>query len=236
MFEGRSSPAGLRHARAADRGRVSARLPTHFLARARKWAKNTSPLSATPLQSSGATCVVTLAGCAAQLALRQRRAAQTNGGKPDHEAFALFGANATPQAPRHMRSQRGGARSGHRCARPGSCPGTPLCLRLQRPVQAAGGCAAGHSRFVIWLAPVCLSVEPKARSELGRTAAWAGRCRLPRSEAKGSQTAGAHFFGYFLVAEQESTSPAGAKPGLCQMSKHVACNVNSTQAMGAAHP
>ena len=228
----------LAHARFADRSRVSPRRASSFLARTRKEPKNTAPLSTTPLQSSGATCVVTLAGCAAQLALGQRRAAQTNGGKSDHEAFALCGANAALQAPRHRRSHRGGACASHQAERSDgpngfrvplvSAPATaePWCGQLRRRAQLLRDLACGR----------LLERSALARSELGRTAPWLGRRRLPRSEAKGSQTAGAHFFGYFLVAEQESTSPAGANPGLCQTSKHIACNVNSTQAMGAAHP
>ncbi len=74
----------------------------------------------------------------------------------------------------------------------------------------------------------CLSEAQ--RSEFERDPAGREHRRLPRSEAKGSQTGGRPFFGDFLSAKRKKvTAPPGAHPGSRPWQKHAAKRLTANQ-------
>jgi len=159
---------------------LSPRRARYFsLLRQRKVPKRKATPSLRPLRfATGQTCVVSVAGCAVELALRCARRSDSHG-ESEHEAWALrrpcHPATAPPQAqPAGVGSQTSNSRTATRavaalgpvCAARGACAretgpsaaqrsngpcGCPSGSLLDAPGarRARGGaCAEGHTRFV----------------------------------------------------------------------------------------
>ena len=152
---------------------LSPRQATHFsLLRQRKVSKRKATPSLRPLRcAKGQTCVVSVAGCAVELALLLRSAARTATAS-QFTKHARSDARATPQPPRRRRSQQGGGQpnshTGHCFARPhlagasatrcadwaeqrdgpnGCSLGSLLCVPRSAG-QGVRACAEGHTHFV----------------------------------------------------------------------------------------
>ena len=86
----------------------------------------------------------------------------------------------------------------------------PFRLRLGR---GGGGVACAKSRMLRGLTRCgCLS-EARSAQRVPQRTPPASRPRCAPTRSVGVADCGARFFGYFLAARQESTSPAGASPG-----------------------
>ncbi len=192
-----------------------------FLARARKEGKRNTPLlAATPALRCGATCVGTFAGCAAELAARLRRSAQTTAAS-QFTKHARAGAHATPQSPRRRRFQKGWeptraiAALGLARGRAQRWPVSSLPFWQCREAQGAGWRVCRRTHPLRDLAcRVCPNGAPQARSELRGTPRERAS-QVARSEAEGHGQQGRPFFGDFLSAKRKKvTAPPGAHPGL----------------------
>ena len=138
-------------------------------------------------------------------------------------------AHAPAPRPALLGTARRGLRpdTSHCCARPGargaqrlrvwgraqqwpvSSP-PPFRLRLGR---GGGGVACAKSRMLRELTRCgCLS-EARSAQRVPQRTPPASRPRCAPTRSVGVADCGARFFGYFLAARQESTSPAGASPG-----------------------
>jgi hypothetical protein len=95
----------------------------------------------------------------------------------------------------------------------------PLCMRR------------GAERFADQGSPL------SERSEFGRDPAKREHRRLPRSEAKGSQTVGSPFFCLRFFGEaKKSRSPAGARPGLGKQTISTDRKIGSDGKAASPHP
>ena len=196
--------------------------------RQRKVPKRKATPSLRPLRcATGQTCGGALAGCAVELALLLRSAAQTATASQITK-HGRTGAHATPQPPRRRRSQQGVntqtairvfAALDPACAVP--------CARRLRPQQRAersngpNGCLAAP--------PLCMrrgAQRPadkgsrlSERSEFERDPAGREHRRLPRSEAQGTQTVGSPSFAFFSWRRKKRRCAAGRTPRLPPLAK-----------------
>ena len=207
---------------------MCARRRTHFLLlRQKKVSKEKATrLSATPSPAaSGATCAGQGAECAVELTARFALRSNIHG-ESDHDAGASCGAPAhstpcPPQAHTHgsgephgpsLRSAWSAARSARVAGRaqrwPESGGWVPFCMR--RGAQRAGWPVCRRTHRLRHL--TCRSCLNGARQRAVSSAAHPARehRRLPRSAAKGSQTAGSPFLCLLSFGEtKESECAAG---------------------------
>ena len=221
---------------------ISPRRARYFsLLRQRKVPKRKAPPSLRPLRcATGQTCGGAVAGCAVELALLLRSAAQTATASQITK-HGRTGAHATPQPPRRRRSQQGVntptairvvAALDPACAVP--------CARRLRPQQRAersngpNGCLAAH--------PLCMRRGAQRPADQGsrlseRSAAqrvrarprWTRAPQVARSAAQGRRQWGRLFFAYFLLAKQKKVSrPPGRQPGSRPQPRHRAKKTSSS--------
>ena len=116
---------------------LSPRQATHFLLlRQKKVSKEKATPSLRPLRfAPGQTCVVSVAGCAVELALRCARRSDSHG-ESEHEAWAL----RRPCSP-HNRPAAGAASRGWAAEHPNSRTATRAFASLGTACAARGACA-----------------------------------------------------------------------------------------------
>ena len=225
----------------------SPRRARHFsLLRQRKVPKRKAPPSLRPLRcATGQTCGGAVAGCAVELALLLRSAAQTATASQITK-HGRTGAHATPQPPRRRRSQQGVntptairvvAALDPACAVP--------CARRLRPQQRAersngpNGCLAAH--------PLCMRRGAQRPADQGsrlseRSAAqrvrarprWTRAPQVARSEAQGRRQWGRLLLPSFLGDARKEGAPPGAHPGRRPQPRHRAKKASSAYRKSAS--
>ena len=213
------------HVDAWGGGRVSPRQASSFLTRARKEPKNTPHclrpfgqpasrgLRGAPPNSLRATCE--------HAALRSNKRRRVSLRSVCTLRCSRHPASLVPQA-----QTQGGENGSVRLLR--------LIPFLAAPAAPGSGCGQRCRRTALLRDLACARLFE--RSAARRAASWgapqteSGDAGLPVAKRRDADN-GAHFFGYFLAVRQESTSPAGASPGLCPSSKRAAhiCRCKSEQ-------
>ena len=168
---------------------MCARRRTFFSCVAKKRRQKKATPSLRPLRyATGQTCSGAVAGCAVELALLLRSAARTATASQITK-HARSDARATPQPPRRRRSHRGWTAENSRTATrvfaalDPVCAARGACARETGPSEAMARVDVGRVPFWMRLGRAASSaVQPAAEHR-----------RLPRSAAKGSQTAGSPF-------------------------------------------
>ena len=205
-----------------------------FLPRGKKVPKETRPAVCDPHATRGGTPGARRWRGALRNSLRAARFAQTAAASQTTKHARLRAchpATASPQAQpeRGWRRHEPSLRSAWRARRAApACwgPSAAMARVVSTPFQAAPGARRwwGGMREVAH-ASWSDSLRLFERSAVG--AQRVPQCTPPASRPRGAPTrsvgvadCGARFFGYFLAAWQESTSPAGASPGSGKQTHH----------------
>ncbi|PIF27242.1 hypothetical protein CLU88_2129 [Acidovorax sp. 56] len=209
---------------------LSPRRATHFLLlRQKKVSKEKATPSLRPLRfAKGQTCVVAVAGCAAELTALRSSSAQTAAAS-QFTKHGRYDAHATPQPPRRRRSHRGWI------AKQPNIPTATRVVAALDPASAApsawrmrprDGAERSDGPKGCWLfgCPIpsvcaeersgqrirardCLSAVK--RSEFERDPAGREHRRLPQCVALGTQTVGSPSFAFFSWRCKKRRCPAG---------------------------
>ncbi len=211
-------------------GRESPRRARYFsLLRQRKVPKRKATPSLRPLRGAkGQTCVVSVAGCAVELALRCARRSDSHG-ESVHEAWAL----RRPCSP-HNRPAAGAASRGWTAEQPNSRKslGPSLCSAWPAQRLALAPTIRGRAqRWPVWMfctpcpsgcaeerrvwrirARVCLS--DAQRRELSETPLNSSTAGCPVAKRRGRRQWGRPFFGSFLSATRKkgTRTPGDSRP------------------------
>ena len=218
-----------KHAWVQGGGRESPRRARYFsLLRQRKVPKRKATPSLRPLRGAkGQTCVVSVAGCAVELALRCARRSDSHG-ESVHEAWAL----RRPCSPRNRPAAGAASRGREPNIQTAGHPFGPS-LRSAWPAQRVALAPASwgraqrseaKARVDVWF-PLPLWMRRGAqgladqgsrlseRSEFERDPAKPEHRRLPRSEAQGTQPVGSPFLWFLSFGDaKERDSRAGRLP------------------------
>ena len=216
-----------------------ARQRSNFLSlRRKKVTKERATPSLRPLRcATGQTCVVAVAGCAAELTALRSSSVQTAAAS-QFTKHGRFDAHATPQPPRRRRSQQGvNIPTAIRVVAALDPARAAPCSRRLRPQQRAERSNGPRGCLAVWLPhPLCMRRGAQRPADQGsrlseRSAAqrvrarprWTRAPQVARSEAQGRRQWGRLFFAYFLLAKQKKVSrPPGRTPGSRPQQRHTA--------------